>query len=637
MSKNTKKIFLMGIFLLGALLQTGCFVYNAYLGAPLSTIPEADHSYDKKWDKYGAYYVLDDAVYSIRRGYSFEFVVKKRIKIINTDGAKYGTVPIDLYSRRINKFTVQLINKDGVNVKLPVAKMRADYYKTEKVVFPNVTEGCELYLEIAFLGVSPTFFYDYSFEREIPIVKGRFNFNNEIHNAIRFHTQLNDPRKQIGVFDHSSGSTNSNISWEVNDYEPYSYHRYSLYPSEVESYVSIAVQTIKSYDGWGGANYKNYDTWGALAEAYDDRVKDIKKDLSYQNIKAIINRHTDSKDKPLEKCKKILKWVQDSIKVSRRVDDRGAYSAYFDKKGSFWDVAVLTKMVFTECGIKTDICLGNSKQYLPLQKEFVTRSVLRTPFLVLKDDNKRVAAWPYFVGYTLGEYPSSYEGTLCLNLKSQEVESMPSLRWRNDESVYKTVVDLTDEGLEHSIEMTFKFSEASMMRQIFHHLDEEAQKKVCQKMLESRGETNKVSSVKIIDQEKIGEPMTIKITFDNALEPIPYKNSNIYEMKDFCREFLSSVADQKSKVIKSRSKDITKDILVIKTSSRSGSVNINNVNIRNKFFHYSQRVSKSGSTYTITRTLETKVCEVNNLGYDDIVRDINKINTYSDLKLTVTN
>jgi hypothetical protein len=120
---------------------------------PLTDAPD-NSSYTEKWEKYGAYYDYDEEVFTSM--YTMESCVSiidisKKIVILSTEGAQYGTIPQYRYSMRMSVFEPHLFDSSGVEIPVDKDKLRETYSETGKIVFPSVAKGSVITLKIRFV------------------------------------------------------------------------------------------------------------------------------------------------------------------------------------------------------------------------------------------------------------------------------------------------------------------------------------------------------------------------------------------------------------------------------------------------------------------------------------------------------
>ena len=68
----------------------------------------------------------------------------KWVKILWTDGAKFGTFVIPRYSNCLKEFKVSLEDPSGAIVALDQKKLKKEYLASGKIIVPQVTAGCRI-------------------------------------------------------------------------------------------------------------------------------------------------------------------------------------------------------------------------------------------------------------------------------------------------------------------------------------------------------------------------------------------------------------------------------------------------------------------------------------------------------------
>lgn len=495
----------------------------------LPDLPDAVNEtlYAKKWQKYGAYYDKLETV--LKSFYSMQSTSSKikvyaKIKILTTEGAVWGTVPVYRYAQRISRFEPKLFNENGDEIDLNVKKMRKTYVETDKVVFPNVKTGYTIDLTIEFLRQN-TYYYGFliSFSRKIPLRVGRFVHITTSNCEYDYKTYGNRYKFKEEIY--KKGRVRL---WTAMDLEPKKDLEYLDFSSNTEPMVVTRLLKVKSWN-------KTFNTKKKVFRGYKGEIDGITFSLkgeAYQKIRKECVEKTAQKS-PMERAKIILKWVQDNMALSGEEHD------YFGEItetqiASELQITCFCNKLFKEAGLKSHIVITGHKNWRPIDPSFLVHSNYFTnPMPVVFFGNKKYAVFPLFRGYELGEYPLSYNNVLCLNIKQKSSESLPTSKWGTIHIKTKRTLDLSNIPGKYSMVYEYKKNSASFYRNKFLNKDKVEQKEYFEDLIKDYSKTNRLKSFKIKNLSDYDKPLSAIVHFENDDTPIPYENKRIFKLNNF--------------------------------------------------------------------------------------------------------
>jgi len=390
--------------------------------------------YAKKWEKYGAYYDIDQIhlVSTFTMDQSVTIVkVLKQIVILTTEGSSYGTVPVKQFSHRISKFLPKLSGPNGEVIPLDIEKMRKSYVETGKVVFPKVTKGSIITIEIDFTHQRTYYsaFTDY-FSCDIPVRYGRFCHQTSstclydyktCGNRYNFSHEHYDKRTQ---------------AWVLNDYEPLKKVDFLDYRCNTEPKVIARLLKVHSWN-------KSYNTKDLVVNEYEDETEGLSVSLRNDSFNKTVYECTKGITDPLQKAKILLKWVQDNMSATE--DDHDFYSnLYQTGKGSHTQIAVMCDAMFRKAGINSRLVITSDKKYHSFDSSFVLKNdYLNIELPVAVINNKTYVAYPFSKGYELGEYPLSLNNVTCLELHDENFPPLPPPIYGAEWIRIRKIIDLS--------------------------------------------------------------------------------------------------------------------------------------------------------------------------------------------------
>lgn len=500
-------------------------------------LPDATNEsvYAQKWQKYGAYYDKFETVlksfYSMQST-SSRIKIYKKIKILTTDGAEYGTIPVYRYAQRISRFEPMLFDQDGKEIELDGKKLRKTYTESGKVVFPNVKAGYTVELTIEFLHQN-TYYSGFRerFSFDIPLRVGRFVHITTSNCEYDYKTYGNRYKLKEEIY--KKGRVRV---WSAKDLEPKKDLDYLDYFSNTEPMVIARLLKVKSWS-------KSFNSEKKVFREYKNEIAGITfnlKDESYQKIRKECLKKIANKT-PMERAKWILKWVQDNMALSGEEHD------YFSEitetqQASELQIACLCNKLFKDAGLNSHVVITGHKNWRPIDPSFLVHSnYITDPMPVVFLDNKKYAVFPIFRGYELGEYPLSYNNVLCLNISKKAIEPLPPPKWGSIWIRKRRILDLSSIPGKYSMVYEYKQNSASVYRRKFLKKDKAAQKGYFENLIKDYSETNRLKSFKIKNLRNYDKPLTAIIHFENNDTPIPYENKKIFKLNNFFLDYFEDI------------------------------------------------------------------------------------------------
>ena len=601
----------------------------------LDPLPDAENLevYDKKWKKYGAYYDKDQLIITniIKIGYCCAtFEVFKQIKIITVEGAEHGTVPVHRWSKKITHFEIHLYNANGEEVPIPVKKIKKDYIKSGKVVFPKVTAGSTIWLNIVFRReyVYYTYFENWIYYHQIPIRVRRVVFAH--NHSCTYETETFGNRVTFQK-DQGSNKHFKSYTFLIRDFEPRPKLDYLDYKTITEP--RIVFRLTKSHQ-------KNF----ATSDVKRDFISKCKREVNEISSELIKEIFTDTSMKKvlkipdtLKRARKILKWVQKNGRSAggKRVVRNVVIPV---TKSSNINIASVCHKMFKRAGIKSRILITPR----------LNKHIHDSTFLLYSNDNiggaaitindKEYIAYPYASGYELGEYPLSYMGALCMDLKNKKIMQLPPPK-RGEEWIRDIIVlDLSSFPGKYTLIREFKKNSASDYRYDFINMNKKAKRNKLEEVVKYYKESNELESYSLKNLHKYEKPFIATVAFKNDDMPIQHRNSTIFQLNNFYYDYFEDITIERSEDVYIHYKATLIDELeILKIPAKKIIPNVRSKNLSNKFFSVECNKSETDTSYIFQRILTYDKIDIPKEELKDIYNDCVELNKIKNSNVIIEN
>jgi len=516
--------------------------FHVCFGSDIPDLPENTTKalYDKKWEKYGAYYDIDEMIYTTI--FSTEhcitrYEINKKIKILTTEGAQYGTIPVHQQASQISKFEPHLFGADGVEIPLDVKKIRKEYLETGKVIFPKVMAGCYITLKIVFNERNLYYLSEwYEFTRNIPVRIGRFVHSSTDNTTFDYKITGN----RCGIITEDYSKFGNVKAWIVKDLEPLKDLDYLNYESITEPKIILKILKVKSWN-------RSHNSKKDIFNRYKDECSSIEMQIGKDPLfNATSEKITGKGSDDLSRASEILAWVQNTISSIGYNHDQ--FSNLFEtNKASFLQIACICNKLFNKSGLQSEIVFAFDKDDFILDTNFLfyTRFVI-TAFPVVTINNTKYVTYPYLKGYELGEYPMGYRGALCFSAHKKEIYPLPPQRHGKKYISEKRVIDLNQTPAAFQLLVEFRQYSASDYREDLLDKDKEKQKKYLEKWVKNYKCSNELESFSFENLNKADKPLIVKIKFKNDDIPIPYENKKIFKLTNFFEDYFEDITPDRT-------------------------------------------------------------------------------------------
>jgi hypothetical protein len=409
------------------LVLTSCTVVPPLLK---DTAPLAGRIDDDQLRNYGAVYEFDEfriktEILNPDEGWSTYFYVNRMMRILNRKGVDYGTIYIKPYTSILADFNVKLWDPTGKAVPLDLKAMRKKYVETGKVIVPRVEPDCRIGINLVFRKAGLAYDWEHWFERQIPVLKGRFSlfYPGEIEYDCKTYGGVTHVKKQrygahLGyIWGHENILPEDDVfekRWHI-DREPHIMAR------------------IRHWS-WNQYRY-NAPGWSGLARQYNNYFMSPSIFTSKSTLKKTASRIMLDKIGDFEKADAILAYVQDHISLDTdkkyNLDSINLNHVLRNKCGGWWEIAVLLKELLEAGGFSTHVYVTQPHHYGGFDPDFPSWNFMNIPLIAVKIDDGQLIGWPYERFMGLGEHPFGFHDLHALSLDGGNILALPA-------SIHKT-------------------------------------------------------------------------------------------------------------------------------------------------------------------------------------------------------
>lgn len=619
-----KKICLCAVFLT----LINCFPYTK---APsISDVPLAPVK--TEWEKYGAYYEYNElfveTTYSLNpmmSGPQTKYVVNKRLRILTNDGAEYASVPVEYYAP-ISVFKLAMKDSLGQPVSLDIAKIRAEYEKEGVILFPKVTAGCQLDINIVFSEYQALSYVEYGFYEEIPVLQGKFTFSylrNKYQYEVKTYGAASErrvnenPEEVMGKF--------TQCSWLQQNLLPPSRISYMKSIYETEPRISVVFRKFISGDLFR-SEQEIYTTWEKLAKSYSDNVLKASFFQSSSKLRKKTHELTDGLKSDFDKADALLKWLQENISYKWSYARAINPDKVMEKReGNMWEQTFLLREMLKEINVYKDIIVTRPKSSGGFDPEFVTPVSLSIPLLIAEIGGRDYIAYPFYRGSKLGEYPSSFFGLKGLSVEKKDIALLPEPFSKQWNGTFSYQLGLGQDSTSQKLTVTFADYWAYDVRTDLVVLDKEKTKEMFQKMLTGLGLSNALKSCTVQHLDDRGVPLTVEIDFETQGQMIKRKDQKIMKLDHLFGSYFSFYdSSRTSPMHVDLGQVIKEEITIPRKSGISFEAHIKCDSVSNPLFTVFCVTKDTDAGYYFSRSITIKKTDISAVEmrklYPDIVR-----------------
>ena len=302
--------------------------------------------------------------------------------------------------------------------------------------------------------------------------------------------------------------------------EPYS-------PYRGERLRVLEGAAIHAYMGDYSVNMipKTWDSYasGAIGSMLDGNDRDERE------IRRKVDQLVDRSAPDIEKMKRIVTWVNDSLRY-RSFDDSYEYDpikALEAKEGQAGEINSVVGLMLLNAGLNTDFLLIHSAYDRPVDESFVAPGLYYTPGLEVEIEDSTFYLFPYIRNYPLGHIPSYLQNQSALVMDEggfKKFDSIPgnSLSTSIITSEYDAEID--EDGLVTVVERrTMEGEDGFGFRREIENLDEEDLEDEVEDLIVYEGGVIDFQGYEMENREEYGQPLiiTLRYTIDGLVTMTP--------------------------------------------------------------------------------------------------------------------
>jgi GTP:adenosylcobinamide-phosphate guanylyltransferase len=555
---------------------------------------------EDKWENFGAYYKLDETVLFLKYNaltneFISRFISNVKIRILTPNGAKYGTVTIPKYLDTITDMKASMTNAQGATVPLDVAAMKKNYLEKGKVVFPQVTAGCELNLSIEFTTHLFQTCYDYWFVREIPVRIGRFSIRAD--NLCTYDCKSYGDSKLIK--EQIDAGHGLNKTWTVEYLETVKDQAYADWPDISQPRVAVAMRG--SYLNF--VDDQKFCTWKDWTEYYNKHYHGGSNLLFGSRVNAITDKVVQNIADTLERVRKITEWVQKNIScVNSGFGSVNINSAIKKGRGNARDVTYACNEMLHRAGISSDILYTRPHSQGGFDSSFVSADQLYVPLIITKIYGRAYTIYPLSPAAAVGEYPEEYFGLCGLNIVNGKITPIPPSVSQIWETNIHTVIDLSMDGARQHDSIEYRSLAAYALRSELIAKNDNEKKEYFRMRLKKNGNDNELVSYSIMHLEDNGAPLIICLNLKTTTGPVPIKTATYYKLTNFFDDYLKEADTSRNEpFFLPHEVHIMEDVVIKEISGKTITADIKCADIQSSLMDV--RCGKNNGNYSYAREI----------------------------------
>jgi hypothetical protein len=604
-----------------ALALVGC----APTSKPLLLEGKANVDLEKKWEKYGAYYLVDELFVESSylsspyvSGPANKYIINKKLKILTTEGTKFGTVEIPVYSESTAVFRITHWDSTGKLVSFSTGPVHSAFLKKGKIVFPNVLPGSVLEMYIEFRNSSAVLTLEHWFSGVLPVSKGRFTFS--YLDMYKYDFKPYGPLKE-GVTNRTDNLKNLTYkSWEITEALPRSRIDFQDDIDVTEPRLSLAIRKFNSQEV--------FKYWYKISEEYDKYAMTGSYTRRLTKLRKLVDSLKQGKSTDLDKATTAFGWVQKNIlfkpdKVRSIVPDKVIASG----QGNMWEIAVVMREMFKYLGLESDVLVTRPRSYGGFDSSFVSPIQLAVTLVTVKIGKTSYLAFPWTTGAALGEYPLDYFGLQALSMSNKKIVLLPDFSgvrayYRNELRINPNEENSqTQMNLESGGYLAFAIRN-SLMGQNAKDIEE-----AYQKNLTVLGRSNALLKCEVQGIEKTGAPVKAKLVFSNPNQIVMHKGQIQLRLSHIFLPFFSSYDTTRSSGFKNHLDiDYSETLRVPKIPGKFLTSSIYCRNISNALFQLSCASEDTPEEFVFKRTVTVNRKKFNTAEIYALASDIQELN-----------
>lgn len=576
---------------------------------------------EQQWSKYNAVYEYDQLTVNqtfndLNYNMETNFVIDKKIRILNQEGLKYGTIEIPMLGEQITSFSVKLLDQMNKEVSIDLEEIKKYYIDNSKIVVPKVKIGSKIVIRIGFSSPRPLHSHEYYFKREIPVLLGRLIFQYSSDYIFRTKEYGGAPKPT------SYNSTDKIFVWKQSPILPYN-------RLENKWTIDNLPRVALSLKGYYGEYVYQSGSWSEMAIAYKKYF--IPKTLlqNTSQIKKIIQKITSKSSSTRDKAEKILDYVQQNISFHDTDNELINLAEVLEKRqADRYEMTVLLHEMYKIAGIKSKIVATRSKNRGGFDPDFATYRVLNWPLVLVEIEGKKEIAFPFSKNRKLGEFPFTYFDLQALDINSGKICNLPHPKYSQLSNESKISYDIASPNKPLNWSLLYDDYYSSYKKAVLDDKSQKDRKKNIQQDLEGNYDVeNKVKDVSITGLNDKNKNLKIKMKVENQNIVIPRKKENYYSLAPLFKTFFTNYDSSSTLDFEYGIDHKYIDNITLKNiNQRKTNVSFACDEIHNLLFSSSCFIEKKANKTILKRVVKINKSRISHLQMKKLVPDIQKLN-----------
>lgn len=496
-------------------------------------VPDLD-SLPEEWRRYGAYYVIDEAVLVALSSssfttehYTYRYTEHKRLRVTRSFGATHATIPVSDMGR-LRALRVTITDQYRTTRDMTTPRMLSDAASQGKVVVPQMRAGAECDVVLEYEMKHPPFSHEHSFVDDLPVQLSVFTVDLTDNCTYEYHVY-----GQRAIEGADRGKL-TRRTWRVRGLTPPRFESYSVPSAQSVPRVVVSLRSMS------GAN-QSLHTWKSAAQLYNTQVQSIRSTNGYEML--VRNMRVLVRDEPdlLRRADLVCAWVQDNLAVGGGDYGESIQEAVTSGKASFLQAAVICRTMLAEAGLPARLLLTRPALFGGFDSSFVTLGSLMMPLVQTRINERDIAITPYDVAYPAGEYPSGYLGQKALDLDAGKVVDIPAPLSTVNSVVRRVLVNVSSDTATQHLRLTYYGAAACEQRSTLRSEAAGGLDEPLRDVLSAMGESNEFIGGTVQGLHDTREALVLSIAFRNPSAFVTIGGRRVCRLAPFIGDCLRGV------------------------------------------------------------------------------------------------
>jgi hypothetical protein len=302
-----------------------------------------------------------------------------------------------------------------------------------------------------------------------------------------------------------------------------------------------------------------------------------------------------------------------------------------NKAGSPIQAACLCKVMLDNAGIGAEIVHAYTNESLLMDTSFVFfNEYLATPLLIVQCGTRASVAYPYDAGWELGEYPSRFNGVLCIRPEAKKIEPLPAPLWGTGWIRDRMVIDLRSSPAGCRLTREYRQHSASSMRDVYYGLNKEKLREKFENLIKEFSPLNRLVSFSFHDfHENPDGPFSVEIRFESGHAALRSGEKNVFMLQDFLPAYFKDIFPERTEdVVVHEGAAYIDEVEIMKIPGRTVSCDFKTKLLSNALFSTGFSSGETDSSYLFQRTLDLKPARISAKDIGEIHKECVELNNF---------